>query len=287
MLILRGENGFIRHHRKSNMLDASRSIYDIFSLQFSNGAYHIKGHGVIWWCHLLIGSPGGHINMALTLSILLCRCQRPLLVREQRRAGVLWRRGARGLLPGAARTRTPRHPRPQRQIPAWRPGRNAEGGRTRAEQLRPLGVLNSSGAGLQEEAWAASAPSLEVKTVRLGALGLHPTPGRLERTEVSDVCMATFPGLTEEEMMEGATHSWVTRGQLGSDILAYCLNCKWLNLIQNINMKRLCWLLCCTACLFFHYGGLTVWKSLVLKSKNQLDAQLVCLHGDRISNTGS
>lgn len=43
MLILRGENGFIRHHRKSNTLDASRSIYDIFSLQFSNGAYHIKG----------------------------------------------------------------------------------------------------------------------------------------------------------------------------------------------------------------------------------------------------
>lgn len=43
MLILRGENGFIRHHRKSNTLDASRSIYDIFSLQFSNGSYHIKG----------------------------------------------------------------------------------------------------------------------------------------------------------------------------------------------------------------------------------------------------
>lgn len=43
MLILRGENGFICHHRNSNTLDASRSVYDIFSLQFSNGAYHIKG----------------------------------------------------------------------------------------------------------------------------------------------------------------------------------------------------------------------------------------------------
>lgn len=45
MLILRGENGFVCHHRKSNTLDASRSIYDIFNLQFSNGAYHIKGRG--------------------------------------------------------------------------------------------------------------------------------------------------------------------------------------------------------------------------------------------------
>lgn len=43
MLILRGENGFICHHRNSNTLDASRSVYDIFTLQFNNGAYHIKG----------------------------------------------------------------------------------------------------------------------------------------------------------------------------------------------------------------------------------------------------
>ncbi|XP_054625024.1 fascin-2b isoform X2 [Dunckerocampus dactyliophorus] len=42
MLILRGENGFICHHKNSNTLDASRSVYDIFSLHFSNGAYHIK-----------------------------------------------------------------------------------------------------------------------------------------------------------------------------------------------------------------------------------------------------
>lgn len=43
MLILRGENGFICHHKNSNTLDASRSVYDIFTLQFSNGAYHIQG----------------------------------------------------------------------------------------------------------------------------------------------------------------------------------------------------------------------------------------------------
>nr|XP_046234195.1 fascin-2b isoform X1 [Scatophagus argus] len=50
MLILRGENGFICHHRNSNTLDASRSIYDIFTLQFNNGAYHIKGvDGRFWY----------------------------------------------------------------------------------------------------------------------------------------------------------------------------------------------------------------------------------------------
>lgn len=43
MLILRGENGFICHHKNSNTLDASRSVYDIFTLQHSNGAYQIKG----------------------------------------------------------------------------------------------------------------------------------------------------------------------------------------------------------------------------------------------------
>lgn len=42
MLILHGENGFVCHHKNSNTLDANRSVYDIFSLLFDNGAYHIK-----------------------------------------------------------------------------------------------------------------------------------------------------------------------------------------------------------------------------------------------------
>lgn len=42
MLILRGENGFVCHHKNSNTLDANRSVYDIFSLIFNNGAYNIK-----------------------------------------------------------------------------------------------------------------------------------------------------------------------------------------------------------------------------------------------------
>ncbi|XP_029934261.1 fascin-2b [Myripristis murdjan] len=49
MLILRGETGFICHHRNSNTLDAGRSVYDIFSLHFSDGAYHIKGVSGRFW----------------------------------------------------------------------------------------------------------------------------------------------------------------------------------------------------------------------------------------------
>ncbi|XP_076008302.1 fascin-2b isoform X1 [Genypterus blacodes] len=49
MLILRGQNGFICHHKNSNTLDASRSVYDIFTLHFRDGAYHIKGQDTQFW----------------------------------------------------------------------------------------------------------------------------------------------------------------------------------------------------------------------------------------------
>lgn len=42
MLILFGENGFVCHHKNSNTLNANRSVYDIFSLIFNDGAYNIK-----------------------------------------------------------------------------------------------------------------------------------------------------------------------------------------------------------------------------------------------------
>lgn len=69
------------------------------------------------------------------------RCGRPLLVREQCRAGVLRRWGPRGFHSGAPGARSPRHPRQERQIPAWRPGGHAEGRRTQPEQLGPVGIL--------------------------------------------------------------------------------------------------------------------------------------------------
>ncbi|XP_049601474.1 fascin-2 [Syngnathus scovelli] len=42
MLILRGENGFVCHHKNSNTLNANRSVYDIFSLIFNDGAYNVQ-----------------------------------------------------------------------------------------------------------------------------------------------------------------------------------------------------------------------------------------------------
>ncbi|XP_034047057.1 fascin-2-like [Thalassophryne amazonica] len=50
ILILRGENGFVCHHKSSNTLDTNRSVYDIFSLIFNDGAYHIKSvNGRFWY----------------------------------------------------------------------------------------------------------------------------------------------------------------------------------------------------------------------------------------------
>ncbi|XP_051959305.1 fascin-2b [Xyrauchen texanus] len=49
ILILRGENGYVCHHKSSNTLDANRSVYDIFTLYFNDGAYHIKGAGGKFW----------------------------------------------------------------------------------------------------------------------------------------------------------------------------------------------------------------------------------------------
>lgn len=44
ILVLRGAHGFVCYHRNSNLLDANRSIYDVFHLNFSDGAYQVKGN---------------------------------------------------------------------------------------------------------------------------------------------------------------------------------------------------------------------------------------------------
>ncbi|MGH0138362.1 UNVERIFIED_CONTAM: hypothetical protein FKN15_038503 [Acipenser sinensis] len=49
ILILRGENGFVCHHKNSNTLDGNRSVYDIFQLIFADGAYQIKGSAGKFW----------------------------------------------------------------------------------------------------------------------------------------------------------------------------------------------------------------------------------------------
>lgn len=43
ILVLRGLDGFVCHRRGSNQLDTNRSVYDVFHLSFSDGAYQIRG----------------------------------------------------------------------------------------------------------------------------------------------------------------------------------------------------------------------------------------------------
>uniref|UniRef100_A0A671SKR3 Fascin actin-bundling protein 2a, retinal n=1 Tax=Sinocyclocheilus anshuiensis TaxID=1608454 RepID=A0A671SKR3_9TELE len=57
ILVLRGENGFVCHHKTSNTLDCSRSVYDIFSLLFSDGAYQIKSESYCY-CFWFVSSSG-------------------------------------------------------------------------------------------------------------------------------------------------------------------------------------------------------------------------------------
>ncbi|XP_035168538.1 fascin-2-like [Oxyura jamaicensis] len=49
MLVLRGEHGFVCYHRGSNLLDSNRSVYDVFHVGFSDGAYQIRGQGGKFW----------------------------------------------------------------------------------------------------------------------------------------------------------------------------------------------------------------------------------------------
>ncbi|KAK9407027.1 fascin-2 [Crotalus adamanteus] len=49
ILVLRGAHGFVCYHRNSNLLDANRSIYDVFHLNFNDGAYQIKGLSDRFW----------------------------------------------------------------------------------------------------------------------------------------------------------------------------------------------------------------------------------------------
>ncbi|XP_040495962.1 fascin-2 isoform X2 [Ursus maritimus] len=49
ILVLRGMDGFVCHRRGSNQLDTNRSVYDVFHLSFSDGAYQIRGRGGGFW----------------------------------------------------------------------------------------------------------------------------------------------------------------------------------------------------------------------------------------------
>ncbi|XP_042308627.1 fascin-2 [Sceloporus undulatus] len=49
ILVLRGTHGFVCYHRNSNLLDANRSVYDVFHIIFNDGGYQIKGLGGKFW----------------------------------------------------------------------------------------------------------------------------------------------------------------------------------------------------------------------------------------------
>lgn len=86
ILVLRGLDGFVCHRRGSNQLDTNRSVYDVFHLSFSDGAYQIRGAGRAGGSGP--GEPEGRGGRAAQ--------ERPAHARSPAGRGGFWRTGSHG-----------------------------------------------------------------------------------------------------------------------------------------------------------------------------------------------
>ncbi|XP_032945050.1 fascin-2 isoform X1 [Rhinolophus ferrumequinum] len=95
ILVLRGLDGFVCHRRGSNQLDTNRSVYDVFHLSFSDGAYQIRGRGGGFW-HT--GSHGSVCSDGERAEDFLFEFRERGRVAIRARSGKYLRGGASGLL---------------------------------------------------------------------------------------------------------------------------------------------------------------------------------------------
>lgn len=151
ILVLRGENGFVCHHKNSNTLDASRSVYDIFSLLFSDGAYHIKSESYCvsgdWrefhWATLTLLGTSSQNSWCMYFLSFYHRWKSKVLVRVRQWSGVHRWGQTGGFLLWVCGVWTGWHQGSEWQVPAWRPGRHADGRWVERGRLFPVGALSA------------------------------------------------------------------------------------------------------------------------------------------------
>lgn len=95
ILVLRGQDGFVCHRRGSNQLDTNRSVYDVFHLSFSDGAYQIRGRGGGFW---YTGSHGSVCSDGERAEDFLFEFRERGRLAIRARSGKYLRGGASGLL---------------------------------------------------------------------------------------------------------------------------------------------------------------------------------------------